>query len=242
MPPARSHTGPAALFAAICALAFGLAAFLYGARLEATLAQVEASRVRFTLGDLRTDFEKSLDRGFAIGQLANAQAALEAEARQDSDVLSLTVLDENGRRVFHAGENVPVPVPAQDGVRRTSDAITASTTLSYNYGVPAGTLLIRYSHRPHDEIMAALALRLALAALAATAISTLAFVAGLRKLERRRRAVGLQVENALGAARIPPATEEELAQLVDKVNQTAATALVELTAARHAVSGSGAGR
>lgn len=242
MPPARSHFGPAALFAAICALAFGLAAWLYGARLESTLSQVEASRVRFTLGDLRADFEKSLDRGFAIGQLANAQAALEAEARQDRDVLSLAVLDERGRMVFHAGERPQLPLPAPDSVRRTRDAITATTTLAYNYGAPAGTLLMRYSNRQHDQVMAELALRLLLAALAATAISTLAFVAGLRALERRRRAIGTQVEHALGAARMPPATEPGLAELVDKVNQTAATALVELTAARHAVSGSEASR
>ena len=101
MPPARSHTGFAALFGAMCALAFGLAAWMYGVRLEQTLSQVEASRVRFTLADLQADFEKSLDRGFAIGQLANAQAALEAEARQDPGILSITVIGGRAPPVPH---------------------------------------------------------------------------------------------------------------------------------------------
>lgn len=241
MPLSRSLTGLAALFAAMCALAFGLAAWMYGVRLEATLSQVEASQLRFTLDDLRADFEKSLDRGFAIARLAKAQAALEAQIRNDRDILSLTVLDEQGRRVFHAGEFLAAPVPATDSVVRTSGGSTASTTLTYNDGAPAGTLVVRYSNRQHDAVMAALAQRLALAALAAVCASTFAFVAGMRSLERRRHAIGSQVDLALGAARMPPNTEPELAELVDKVNQTAATALVELTAARH-ITSAGASR
>jgi hypothetical protein len=234
---ARSHAGLPALFAAACALAFGLAATMYGVRLEQTLAQVEASRLRFTLADLQADFEKSLDRGFAIDRLANAQAALEAEARQDPDILSLTVLGANGRRLFHTGEPLPPAALRQGaGFQRGPDAITAATTLTYNYGVRAGTLLVRYSNRAHDQIMRALVLRLALAATALTVLSTMAFVAGLRTLERRRAALGAQVDRAVGASRIPAGTEAELAELVDKVNQTSATALVELTAARHVVS------
>ena len=103
-------------------------------------------------------------------------------------------------------------------------------------------LAMRYSNRSHDEIMAALALRLALAAGAASIVSTLAFAACLRAQERRRQALGDQVDRALGATRRPPDTEPELAELVDRVNQTSATALVELTAARHVVSEPGAAR
>lgn len=243
MPPARTDAGFAALFGALCALAFGLAAWLYGVRLEQTLSEVEASRVRFTLADLRSDFEKSLDRGYAIGQLANAQAALEAEARQDPGILSITVFGADGRRLFHTGQE-----QAGNGLRRQSwlhhgpDAIDATTALTYNYGAPAGALVMRYSNRSHDEIMDALALRLALATVVATALSTLAFVACLRAQERRRQALGAQADKALGALRMPAGIEPELGELVDKVNQTAATALVELTAARHVVEEPGVAR
>lgn len=240
MTTAPPYTGPAALFAAMCALAFGLAAWLYGARLDATLSQVEASRIRFTLADLRTDFEKSLDRGFDIAQLANAQAALEAEARQDRDILALAVFDARGRQVFHTGTalSAPAGAQAQTDLQRNRDGIVATAPLTFNYGAPAGTLVMHYAHRQHEEIMAALALRLALAACAATALSTLAFVACLRRLEQHRRAVGAQVEQAIGSVRMPTDIDPEIAQLVDNVNQTAATALVELTAARHVLSAS----
>ncbi|HEY1044270.1 MAG TPA: hypothetical protein VGE60_10440 [Telluria sp.] len=237
MPPARSHAGLAALFAAMCALAFGLAALLYGVRLEQTLAQVEASRVRFTLADLRADFEKSLDRGYAIGQLANAQAALEAEARQDPGILSLTVKGPDGRPLFHAGAALPAEAPLPDrDLLRGRDAITAATPLTYNYGALAGTLVMRYSNASHDAIMRAIAVRLALAASAATILSSIVFVRGLRALDRRRLDLAGQVERALEAVRMPHDMDAEVNELVDKVNKTSATALVELTAARHAMS------
>ena len=241
MAPARTLAGFAVLFAALCGLAFGLAAWVYGVRLEKTLSQVEASRVRFTLADLQADFEKSLDRGYAIGQLANAQAALEAEARQDPGILSLTVTGTGGRQLFHTGE--ALPAGALGGPRsfwRAPDAITATTTLTYNYGAPAGALVMRYSNRGHHEIMRALALRLGLATCVATILSTMAFVACLRALDRRRQSLATQVDRALGASRRQAGTEPELDELVDNVNQTTATALVELTAARHSVSQPGA--
>lgn len=237
MAPARTLAGFAVLFAALCGLVFGLAAWVYGVQLDRTLSHVEASRVRFTLADLQDDFEKSLDRGYAIGQLANAQAALEADARQDPGILSLTVTGADGRQLFHTGASLPPGALA--GSRtfwRTPDAIIASTTLTYNYGAPAGALIIRYSNRGHDEIMRALALRLGLATCVATILSTMAFVAGMRALDRRRQSLATQVDRALGATRRQPGPEPELDELVDNVNQTAATALVELTAARHVVS------
>lgn len=241
MSTARSNTGPAALFAALCALAFGLAAWLYGARLDGILSQVEASRIRFTLSDLSADFEKSMDRGFDIGQLANAQATLEAEARQDKGILALAVFDADGRQVFHTGHAIGAASPAarRMQVERTESAIVAATTLNYNHGAPAGTLVMHYSNGPHREIMAALALRLALAACAATMLSTFAFVACLRRLEERRESIGEQVDQSLGSLRKSTNSEPDVADLVDNVNQTAATALVELTAARHVLAASG---
>ena len=241
MSTARSNTGPAALFAALCALAFGLAAWLYGARLDGILSQVEASRIRFTLSDLSADFEKSMDRGFDIGQLANAQAALEAEARQDKGILALAVFDPQGRPVFRTGQSITADgLPSKRmHVQRTSSAIVAATALTYNHGAPAGALVMHYSTEPHREIMAAIVLRLSLAAMAATALSTLAFVACARRLEQRRAALGEQVDQSLGSLRKSTNSEQDVADMVDNVNQTAATALVELTAARHVLAASG---
>ena len=241
MSTARSNTGPAALFAALCALAFGLAAWLYGARLDGILSQVEASRIRFTLSDLSADFEKSMDRGFDIGQLANAQAALEAEARQDKGILALAVFDAQGRQVFNTGQAITADgLPSKRmHVQRTRGAIVAATALTYNYGAPAGTLVMHYSNEPHRELMAAIVFRLALAAFTATLLSTLAFTACLRRLEQRRAALGEQVDQSLGSLRKSTNSEQDVADMVDNVNQTAATALVELTAARHVLAASG---
>lgn len=242
MPTVRTRVALVAPFALACALAFGLAAWLYHARLDQILWTIEESRVRYTLADLRLDFEKGLDRGFAIGQLSHAQAAIEAEARLDSEILALTVVDAHGKPVFHTGRAAPpppVPPGLADLVRRSGNDIVASTALSHDYGEPAGALVMRYSGRVHSQVMAAIALRLSLATLAATLLSTLGLVFGLRRLDARKDAVGVQVDRALGAQRIPADTEPTVNELVDKVNQTAATALVEVTAAKHALSRAG---
>ena len=242
MPTARTRAALAAPFALACALAFGLAAWLHYARLEQALWSIEESRVRYTLADLRLDFEKSLDRGFSIGQLAHAQSAIEAEARLDGDILSLTVLDPQGKPVFHTGRAAPpapLPPDAREINRREGTDIVAATALAHDYGAPAGTLVMRYAGRVHGNVMAALALRLALAALAATLLSTLGLAYWLRRLDARKAAVAAQVDRALGAQRMPADTEPLIAELVDKVNQTATTALVEVTAARHALGRAG---
>ena len=118
-------------------------------------------------------------------------------------------------------------------------AIVAATSLSYNHGAPAGSLVMHYSNGPHRDIMATLALRLALAACAATALSTLAFLTCLRHLEQRREAIGAQVDQSIGSLRKSTNSDPEITDLVVNVNQTAATALVELTAARHVLAASG---
>lgn len=233
----RSGLGLVLPFAVMAALVFGLTAWLYLYRLEHTLTQVEDSRLRFTLQDLRADFEKSLDRGLALRELPGAQAAIEAEARQDGDVLSLTVLDASGRAAWHTGRAAPaMHLPRSESIQRDAAAITAVTPLLAMDGTVAGALVLRYSDQPHARTVLALTLRLAAAALAATTITSAIFAVALRRLLRRRDHLLGQAGQALGTHRAGPDTPPEVAELVDKVNQTASTALVEVTAARHALS------
>jgi hypothetical protein len=124
----------------------------------------------------------------------------------------------------------------KERITRSADATTATFALTSNAGAPAGALVLRYANRTHAAIVAALTVRLALAALLATCATTAVFAWALRRLLQRRDRLLHQAADALGANRPPAGIDPHVADLVDKVNQTAATALVEVTAARHALS------
>ncbi|MGZ3183938.1 MAG: hypothetical protein ACXU8N_15985 [Telluria sp.] len=240
MPTTRAGLGLVLPFACMAALLFGLSAWLYLFQLEHILVQVEESRLRFTLADLRADFEKGLDRGFAIRQLPSAQAAIDTELRQDADMVWLCVLDARGAAVFRAGPNAPAvfQVPDHERIDRDDDGATGTTLLTDDAGHAAGALAVRYSGRGHARIMAALTLRLALAALAATCATTACFAWALRRLRRRGERLLAQAAEGLAQHKPERGSDQAVAEMVDQVNQTAATALVEVTAARHALGGS----
>lgn len=235
MTHARPGPGLVLPFAAMAALVFGLTAWLYLYKLEHTLAQVEDSRLRFTLADLRADFEKGLDRGFALSQLPNAQAAIDTETRQDRDLEFLAVLDARGAQVWRSGSGNSAGIVGGPEFARTGTSTSGWVPLTSNDGARAGALVLRYSNRAHTAIVNALTWQLVLAALLATGITSAGYCLALGRLLRRRETLFAQATTALGAARMPPATDPALARMIDNVNHTAATALVELTAARHAV-------
>jgi hypothetical protein len=242
MPNARPGPGLVLPFAAMAALVFGLTSWLYLYKLEHTLTQVEESRLRFTLADLRADFEKGLDRGFTLDRLPNAQAAIDTEARQDPDLEGLAVLDARGARVWRTGSAPDGAVVGGPEFVRTPDSTLGWAPLVGNDGARAGALALRYTNRAHAAIVRALAWRLSLAALAATLVTSAGYFLALRRLLRRRDRLFAQATTALGAARMPAATDPALARMIDHANQNAATALVELTAARHAIVATQAGR
>ncbi|HZX26722.1 MAG TPA: hypothetical protein VFF16_06620, partial [Telluria sp.] len=225
-------------FACMAALLFGLSAWLYLFKLENILVQVEDSRLRFTLDDLRADFEKALDRGFRLAQLTNAQAALDTELRQDPDLAWLCVLDARGAVIFKSGAGAPPALILPPGATAARDrqGITLAVPLQDDTGAAAGALAMRYSSHARDRIVAALTLRLALAAVCATVFTSTVFAFALRRLRARAARLLDQAAEALHEPRVEAELPPPAATLTNEVRQTAATALVEITAARHSLS------
>lgn len=209
----------------ISALATGLTVFLNVGKLDRTLSELEESRLRFTVNALQENLETGLDLGLPVAGLGNAQEAIEFEAQQDPGIVSIAVRDSAGKVVFVTGR-------AAEG-----DAVKIGTTLSNNLGVNVGTVELQYSRRSHRAFIGDISSHLLLAALAATALSTLLAIFGIRLWVRRiGRTLG-SIEHALDpSAPAVAKVDRQAVALAEQVKQSSGKALQELDRARRAIS------
>lgn len=207
-------------FLMLAALGYALAGWVYAKRIEQTLVQAEHSRLQFTLADLKADFEQGLAAGYGLRDLANAQAALEAEARLDPDIDLIALLDPQGNIIQQAGAH-----PGGTG------APAVSTVLAGPGGETLGSLAVWPGSRTRDAVTARARTGLALAALCALLFTAVAAMATMSWLVRRREEVLAAV--AEGLAHPAQVDDPRIAGLVNEVNQQANTTLVSISAARH---------
>lgn len=203
-------------FLLLAALSFALPAAIYAQRIGLTLEEAERSRLRFTLDDLKADIEAGLARGDALADLANAQPALEAEARLDPTIDAIKVLGADGAAVYGAG---PLAVPP--------GSPTEQVGLRGKDGQPAGSLAVWASPRSRDAVALRAGTGLAMAALAATLFVATAAMAVMAWLARRRDDVLGAFADALEH---PQMAGDPLAAAA---REKATTTLVEIAAARH---------
>ena len=208
----------------ISALAIGLTVFLNVGKLDRTLGELEQSRLHFTLNNLRENLETGLDLGLPVKGLGNAQAAIDREARQDPDIVSIAVLDDGGAVAFSTGR------PAD------TDIIKLRTGMSNNLGVQVGAIELHYSRRAHDSFIAGISGQLMIAALAAVALSSLIAVLGIRLWVRRIRRTLRSIEATLDPAQPPlRRPDRHAAALAERVKHSAHSALEELERAERAI-------
>ena len=226
----------------VAILALALTVFLNVGKLGRTLGEVQESRLRFTMGELRTNLETGLDLGLTVQGLGNAQARLNAVLRQDPDIVSLAIVDTDGAVVYSSGAAMPPGVAGplarhktRDWLLREGGALTLGAKLSNNLGVTAGAIVLRYSTSKHEAAIDAIAQRLWLAALGAVLLTGLCFAYGVRKLVRRMDRTLEAMARSLGQAQAAPGSARHAAALVEQVNQTSSAALHAIEAARAAV-------
>lgn len=174
----------------ISALAIGLTAFLNLGKFERTFSELERSRIRFVVSDLRANLETGLGLGLALKGLANAQAVIESEAKSDPSILSISLYDESGTVVFHTGERLPTStIPAgwksaatketRDWQLLEDDALVVGTSLASVIGVDAGGMALRYSRAAHDSVVDSVAESLKMAAVLGTLLTALVAMLGI---------------------------------------------------------------
>ena len=225
----------------VSALAIGLTVFLNVGKLERTLDEVEQSRLHFTLADLQNNLETGLDLGLQMRGLDNAQAAIDFETRADPDILSISVVDNEGVVVFHSGSAAATPMGPLGSFKgaswnlREPGALVAGLKLSNNFGVTAGAVVMRYSPRSHDRFVQAISSQLGAAALAAMLLSSACFVVGIQLLGRRVTSTLRTMEDALARKPLDPRADAPAQALVARCDQTTAAARAELQAAHQAL-------
>lgn len=228
-------TAPAIL---IAALAIGLNVFLNIGKLERTLGELEESRLRFTLSDLRADLETGLDLGLMVAGLGNAQAALDREAARDPDIVSISVLDGAGALVFRSA-----PYGEPNGGRGGAAPITLSAPLTDNLGVALGALELRYSRRGHDVLMADVARRLWRAGAVALAAVALLAALGIRLWERRVGRALASIAHALDEGAPAPARPDvHAAALAERARHSGDEAQRQIALAANAIDAAAPGR
>ena len=83
---------------------------LHRARFERTLLALTETRLAFAAADVGARIQSGLDLGLDLPAMANVQAILDAETRDDPKILAVEVLDAAGKILFRAG-------PAAAGAR-----------------------------------------------------------------------------------------------------------------------------
>jgi len=220
-----SITAPIVL---VSALAVGLTVFLNVGKLDRTLAELEQSRLRFTLNNLRENLETGLDLGLPVKGLGNAQAAIDREARADPDIVSIAVLDDHGTVAFITGRS-------GRGTDDGAGTMRLHTGLSNNLGVSMGAIELSYSRRSHERFMAGISSQLRIAALVAILASSALAVLGIRLWVRRIRRTLRSIEHTLDQGAPPQHPDRRAAALAEQVNRSTQDALQELDRAERAI-------
>ena len=222
----------------VSAVAMGLIVLLNVVKLERTLNEVEESRLRFSINELRAELESGLDRGLPIKALALAQAALDAETRRDPGIVSISIVEPNGAAVFNSGERKTRSAlwlganSKRDWQSRSDGVLTMGAKLTNNFGVPVGALVLRYTDRNDHAVVGVIARELALAVLCAIVVTGLCLVFGVALLMRRSERMLDAVAASLGRPLPDSELEPRAAALVTQLNRAVKTATSDLTVAR----------
>jgi hypothetical protein len=190
----------------ISAFAIGLTVFLNTGKFDRALGEIEASRMQYTLQEIKSNIETSLGLGLQLQGIASAQTTLEFEQKQDPAILSISVYNDAGRLLFHAGqalEGEQVPEdwrPFLSGnagrqweLKDPENKIVGSELTSV-MGSRVGGVAVRYSQRQHRATVQAVTEQLqdwGLIAMIATALSS-ALTIGLLLRQTARRLRGIE--------------------------------------------------
>jgi predicted MFS family arabinose efflux permease len=145
----------------IAVMAISLTTFLLSGKFIATWDTLEDSRIELVVNDLKSTLETGLDLGLQLGELENAQAAINFEAAADPAIASISLYGENGEIVFHTGPALATPAIPHQWKSQTQphwrmldgDGLIVAHSLHTAGGANAGSMILRYSRLQRDMII-----------------------------------------------------------------------------------------
>lgn len=149
---------------AIATLAIACNGYLNYAKFEKHLTQVELSRMRFSVDDIRANLEIGLRLGLQLKAVANAQEIITFAAKKDGSIISVDVFDHEGNPLFRTGRErtlLSAPKNWRASVIKKQKTIEIITPDSFLLIAPlqgitedfSGAMAIRYSREMHDKTM-----------------------------------------------------------------------------------------
>lgn len=149
---------------AIATFAIAFNGYLNYAKFQKHLIQVEMSRMKFSVDDIRANLENGLRLGLPVKAIANAQEVITFASRKDSSILSIDVLDHTGTPIFKAGQGAGLgsaPKNWRASVIKKQKTLEILAPDSFLLVAPllgitedfSGALAVRYSRDLHDETM-----------------------------------------------------------------------------------------
>lgn len=231
----------------IAVLAILLTAFLNHGKFVRTTTELESTRIRFVVNDIKANLETGLGLGLSLKSLANAQEVIDFEARKDTSILAIVIYDETGAVVFHSGRSLGTTIPTtwrQSANERhehnwliaDDDALVVGANLTSAIGTAAGGVALRYSRQVHNDVVDSVARSLKLASAAVIALTVLAALVGVNVLVRQTDSKLKRIEELLDPEKLdspePPRKQDgsEAMGLAADVLHTSRSALRDLSA------------
>ncbi len=184
--------------------------YLNYAKFEKHLTQVEMSRMRYAVDDIRGNLETGLRLGLPVKAISNAQEIMAFAMRKDASIISLDVLDHEGKVIFSSGQKEPFRyAPGNWRILLMSrhksvelmvaDAFLLITPLVGITADFSGALMVRYARDTHDLTMREVAGALVPTNLMAILLSILVGALGIYLLIRAALGRIRSAEQALSA-------------------------------------------
>lgn len=150
--------------AAILCFSIALVVLLNFAKFEATLVELQQSRLRVLALDAKASTEAAIDLGLALPAARDAQQILTRVSAMDPDIRGVVILDRKGSVLFQSGLHATTHLPgsargraawfeeaaqARGGAwsRTDSQALLVGAPILNPFSQPVGLVLIAYDRR-----------------------------------------------------------------------------------------------
>ncbi len=148
----------------IVTLAIAFNGYLSYAKFEKHLVQVEMSRMKYVVDDIKGNLETGLRLGLPVKAITNAQEVITFALRKDSAILSMEVLDYAGQGIFKVGQGgglQAAPANWRSTVITKQKYLEKLTPHSFLLIAPllgitedfSGALVVHYARDAHDATM-----------------------------------------------------------------------------------------